>query len=358
MNPIKTFIEFVKIDSPSGEELVFSNYLFNKIKTLGAKSFQDERGNILVSIKGEGVPLLLVAHMDTVQPGRNIRPVIQNGVIKSSGNTILGVDNKAIVSCFFELINFIVKNRNFRHRPLEIFFTVSEESGISGIDTFDFERVRAKTGLCLDVAYPLGIVIIGSPFYVSQTIRFIGQSAHASRPEIGRNVSPVLGRFLSKIKQGRLSKDTLLNIGIVKGGEATNSVMGDALIKSEIRSFSKKEIKTYTRKLRSVAEESARLFGCKFIYEERIENHGYNFNEKDPHVRDISSKLKEFVGAKSVKYMPRYGGISDANNLNGKGIKTVNLGYGARDAHTVNENIKTSDLEKVCEFIKAFVTSN
>lgn len=36
-------------------------------------------------------------------------------------------------------------------------------------------------------------------------------------------------------------------------------------------------------------------------------------------------------------------------------FKTVNLGYGAEDAHTTREKIKVADLEKVFEFIKIFV---
>ncbi len=355
MDLVKTFIEFVKIASPTGEERIFSDHLLNKLKKLGVRTFQDKRGNILVSVKGNGHPLLLAAHIDTVQPGRNIRPVIKNGVIRSSGDTILGADNKAIVSCLFELISFISKNKDSRHRPLEILFSVSEEAGVSGIDTFDFRRVKAKEGLCIDAAQGLGAIITGSPFYISQTIEFIGRDGHTSEPEKGNSVVPAIGRFFSKTEQGRVDVDTLINVGIITGGEATNSLMARALIKSEIRSFSREKLKKHSVYLKSLARKSAKSFGCRLVYEEKLENYGYSFIETDRYIKNISEELIKFVGPRSIKYMPRYGGISDANNLNGKGIKTVNLGYGAKDAHTTRETIKIADLEKVFEFIKAFV---
>ena len=38
------------------------------------------------------------AHVDTVEPGLGINPVIEKGRIKSSGGTVLGADDKAGVS--------------------------------------------------------------------------------------------------------------------------------------------------------------------------------------------------------------------------------------------------------------------
>ncbi len=35
-------------------------------------------------------PLVLSAHMDTVTPGEGIKPIVEGGVIRTDGTTILG----------------------------------------------------------------------------------------------------------------------------------------------------------------------------------------------------------------------------------------------------------------------------
>ena len=50
--------------------------------------------------------------------------------------------------------------------------------------------------------------------------------------------------------------------------------------------------------------------------------------------------------------MHRYWGVSDANNLNKKGIRTLNLGYGVKDPHTVRERIAIADIKKVATLLQ------
>ena len=44
-----------------------------------------------------GEPLFFCAHLDTVPPDGELRPVVEEGVIRNAGGTILGGDNKAAV---------------------------------------------------------------------------------------------------------------------------------------------------------------------------------------------------------------------------------------------------------------------
>jgi len=354
---VKSFMEFVQIDSPTGEEKAFSDYLAKKIQALGVRPTQDERGNIFVSLPGVGRSLFMAAHIDTVEPGRGIKPVIQNGIIKSSGDTILGADNKAIVAALFELIRTLVSTKK-KHRPLEILFSVSEESGISGIDTFNFSRVKAAEGLCFDAGKPLGTIITGSPYYLSQTIEIKGKVAHPSRPEKGISVVPVLGQILSAIPQGRIQEKISINTGTVKAGHGINSIMGNALIKGEIRAFDYKELQKYRLRIKNIVMSAAQGTGCRVAYADKLENDGYDFSSQDPFIKFLVNHLGRFVSQKSIQLMPNYWGISDANNLNRKGIKTVNLGYGSRDAHTTKESVPVAALEKVERFMLSLAMKN
>ena len=75
---IQTFCTLVQKDSPTGSEKTFSHYLKKRLTALHIPVLQDKRGNLFVSFCGNGKPLLLVAHLDTVEPGRGIIPIVKN----------------------------------------------------------------------------------------------------------------------------------------------------------------------------------------------------------------------------------------------------------------------------------------
>src|SRR5215210_8068720 len=106
---VRTFLELVAIDSPSGEEDAIAVELEQRLRALGLEVAQDAAGNVLARRGGAGEPLLLSAHMDTVEPGRGIIPVWDGpDIIRSDGTTILGADNKAGCAVIFEVIRSVM----------------------------------------------------------------------------------------------------------------------------------------------------------------------------------------------------------------------------------------------------------
>src|SRR5574343_519000 len=116
---LKRFIELVKVDSPSGEEQAVAKELIKRLKVLGLNAATDSYGNVIGRLEGKGEPFMLNAHMDTVEPGRNIRPIIGKSQIKSDGSTILGGDCKAGLSIILEALA-VIKEEKLPHPPLEI----------------------------------------------------------------------------------------------------------------------------------------------------------------------------------------------------------------------------------------------
>ena len=118
MKIVDIFTTIVKIDSVSGNEQDMATYIKNWLEKVGFEWKQDKLGSILAIEKGNNSPkLLLSSHMDTVEPGKDIKPIIKNGYIQSDGKTILGADNKASISaliCAIEEYNFITEEYNFR----------------------------------------------------------------------------------------------------------------------------------------------------------------------------------------------------------------------------------------------------
>ena len=66
-----------------------------------------------------GTPLFLCSHMDTVPPTGPIEPVVEDGVVRNSGGTILGADNKSAVVAMVETARRVVEER-VPHAGLEL----------------------------------------------------------------------------------------------------------------------------------------------------------------------------------------------------------------------------------------------
>ena len=100
-----TFIDLVKIDSESRDEKEVAEYIKKKLKKLKIKFYVDNshtktksnHGNIIARIISDPkLPtVVLSSHMDTVVPGRGIKPIVKKSYVASSGDTILGSDDKS-----------------------------------------------------------------------------------------------------------------------------------------------------------------------------------------------------------------------------------------------------------------------
>src|SRR3954469_20665958 len=107
----RTFLDLVRIDSPTFQEQAICRRLMADLEALGLPvendgTGRDGVGNLIARLPGSdggaGMPIALSAHFDTVQPGEGIEPVIRDGVIWSAGDTILGSDDKAGIAAILE----------------------------------------------------------------------------------------------------------------------------------------------------------------------------------------------------------------------------------------------------------------
>lgn len=75
--------------------------------------------------------MALTAHMDCVECCRGIDPVLEGGVYRSRGETILGSDDKAGVAAILEGLA-LMKENFIPHGKVTAIFTVQEEIGLVG----------------------------------------------------------------------------------------------------------------------------------------------------------------------------------------------------------------------------------
>lgn len=342
---INTFLDLVKIDSPTGREREVGDFVLKTLNDIGIKAKRDKTGNIIIKLSGPGQPLFLNAHLDTVQPGEGIKPRIKNGIIMSDGATILGADNKAVIAAIIEALRWFKRNNT---RPLEIVFTVSEEGKNLGALNLDYLSLKSRCGFCFDCGERLGNIILESPFYDSFNILIQGKSSHSAFPEKGINALKITCQAIGKLKLGKIDKFTVLNIGIIQGGSARNVVPGEIRLSGEIRSFRKENLEKYEREVCRTFETVAFSAGARVQVKIQRENNSYNFKKSALQIKRTTEILRE-LGLK-VRHKKTWT-CSDANIFNEKGIKVLNLGDGVRNPHTCQESIKVEDLISLTELI-------
>lgn len=315
------FFDLVQIDSPTGEEKTVAEFVFNFLKDLG---YDPEilNNNVYCKIKGDGESIFLNAHLDTVEPGRNIKPEIKDGNIVSAGDTILGADNKVAVAA---ILGALSKAREFNTdiRSTEILFTFSEEIGNYGAIEFDKTKIISKYGFIFDKEGDLGEIVTCSPYYARFDVEIIGEAAHAARRE---NSKPVIDTFIKLLEfiESLRSENLLINVGKINGGLARNTVMGSILLNGEIRSYDRE---VFYECIERIQNESDSLNGdIRVNCEVTVENPGY------VHSEDLINTLKSYlkkVTKINFTEVPSYG-CSDANIFNeDKSISVFNLSDGS-----------------------------
>ncbi|MBI4096730.1 MAG: M20/M25/M40 family metallo-hydrolase [Candidatus Levybacteria bacterium] len=350
---VRTFLDLVRIDSPTGQEEKVRDYVIKLVQKLGLNPIQDVRGNLIVKVDGVGEPLLLGAHLDTVEPGKNINPQITDGVIKSNGDTILGADNKAAVAAILEVLRSVLEDRA-QTKPLDVVFTLAEESGEFGSTKLDYSKVNAKKGYTFDSLSSLGSIITASPFYNRFHIKIIGKSTHASTPDEGINTLQILGTSLNEIKLGKINDKTIANIGIASSGNGINTIPGETIVKGEVRSFVGKDVQEHTNSIVNKFKEIAMQYGGTIEAEVFQDNPGYEYDEKDEFIQETKRTTEKL---NLTPTLIRKWACSDANIFNSNGIKTLNLGDGVIDPHTVKESISIESLNLLAKLISFLIKS-
>lgn len=347
---IKDFMTYVAIDSESLKEDQFHQYLIGVLTPLGFEIIPDDTGskinsnsnNLIARRQGtlKGSTIGFCAHLDTVSPGVNIQPIIENGIIKSQGDTILAADDKSGIAIIIEIVKSAIEN-NQPLGPIELLFTISEEKGILGSKHIDASRLDAECYYILDATGDPGEVIIKGPSHNSLNITVQGLPAHAGLcPEEGINAIQVASHAISQIKQGRIDSETTANIGNINGGITTNIVCPEVKIVAEVRSLSTMKLEEQTAHMKNEFEKACDKFNATLNFEITRSYNAFSVSETAP----LLEYTKNMIEKCNLPYSTAStGGGSDANNLNAKGIPSLIMSIGMKKCHTLEEHISIKD---------------
>ena len=344
---IKTFCDLVKIDSPSGEEDEIRIELTRRLGNLGFAVQEDSYGNLIATEEGDD-PLLLSAHMDTVEPGRGIKPSVDGDNIVSDGTTILGGDCKAGITAILEGLESIAEDGNDRI-PVELVFSREEEVGLLGARNLDMSMLKARRGVVFDGNGPPSKITKSSPTYVSFKVEVTGRAAHAGvEPEKGLSAVKIAAELITNLPQGRMDDETTMNVGVVSGGSVRNAVPEHASFEGEFRSRNIESLEMIRLDINNILEEARNKYPDAVIEETlNVEFDMYNLTDKDP-MMALAAEVITKMGKTPV--VAPSGGGTDANIFNKKGVSCVCVGMGTRDMHTVREYVPISDLYDAAMF--------
>ena len=349
---VTTLIELIQIDSPSGEEDAIDAEVSSRLNSLGLSVSHDSYNNVIAKLSGQGPPLLLSAHLDTVEPGRGIKPMVDGEVLRSDGTTILGGDCKAGLAIVLEGLASTLES-NSGNRAIEVVFTRHEEGGLIGAHHLDLSMISAKEGIVFDGEGPPNRIVLSAPSQNVVTAEITGRAAHAGlEPEKGISALLIAAEILNRLPLGRIDNETTANIGWMEGGLKRNIIPERAFIDGEFRSRSNEKLANVEREFREVFNEVGSKYPEAQIDLNIVNTYqAYRVDANSQVVSVVGQALAE-MGLKPV--LESTGGGSDANVFIEKGITAIPVGIGVRDFHTTWETALITEVlqgARMCEAV-------
>lgn len=361
------FMDLVRIDSVSGQEGQCCRDLQRRLKHLGFSTHVDDAqrrvksdtGNLIARLPGRrpGAPLLLSAHMDTVEPGRGVVPQLVDRVFTSDGTTILGADDKSALAVILEVLHCI-REAQLACPPLEVVFSICEEIGLQGVKHLDYDKISARQGYVLDAGNP-EVLITRAPSANNLTFILHGRAAHAGGcPETGINAISLAGQAVAQLPQGRIDHETTSNIGVIRGGLATNIVPAKVVVNAEARSHDESKLESVTREMTAAFEAVVAAHpgvdGVRPRLEVLVERE-FDCLTVDPRhpIVVLARRAAEKIGMPLE--LGETGGGSDANVFASHGIVTAVLGTGMESVHSTEERISLDAMERSARLLLEIV---
>ena len=372
---ISQVMDMMAIPGKSGEEREIVEYIRQKLIDAGANPkairtdsahrktrIKGDVGNLVFKLPGtlKGPRRMLSAHLDTVPICEGCRPKRTGMKVTSiDSHTGLGADNRAgcgvVLSTALEILR-----RGLPHPPLTFIWFVQEEVGLQG-------SRHATTSLFgnPDLAFnwdggsPIKMTVGATGGY-RMTINVKGIAAHAGVcPERGVSAIAITSLAIADLQQngwhGAIKKGKqsgTSNVGIVKGGDATNVVTDHIYVRAEARSHNSSFRKRIVREIEKAFERSVKK--VKNVQGERgsveiegfLDYDSFRLGMKEPCVRIAKSVIMS-LGHDPISAIAN-GGL-DANWITKHGIPTVSMGCGQLNAHMVTETLNLKEYLLACD---------
>ncbi len=395
---VDRFLEYVRFDTQSEEEkeeypstakqLVLLKHLVKELKGLGLEDVtMDEYGYVFATLPAtisKEVPVIgFIAHVDTSpeMPGKDVKAIIHknyqgqdivlpedesavlrfadnpalaeqigNDIITSSGDTLLGADNKAGVAEIVSAAEYLIAHPEIKHGAIRLGFTPDEEVG-NGTKFFDVKKFGAEYAYTMD-GETLGQLEVETFSADALTATFHGFNTHPGFAK-GKmiNAIKIAADFITRLPKEGLSPETtdgydgFVHPYVVGAGVETTSV------KFLIRDFKTELLQEKEDLLRKLAEETVADWPGSSV-EVQVDEQYRNMGEVLKNHPKVVAVAKEAIRAAGleVRMSPIRGG-TDGSRLSFMGLPTPNIFAGEHNFHSRLEWISTYDMHKAVEVI-------
>jgi tripeptide aminopeptidase len=371
---LQMVMELMAIAGTSGQEAAVAAYITAKLREAGASPdairtdnahkktpLQGEVGNLIFQLPGtvRAPRRLLMAHMDTVPICVGSKPVRRaNRVHSADPATGLGADDRAGVAVVLNAALEILR-RGLPHPPLTFLWPIQEEVGLHGAHYAQLSLLgKPRLAFNWDGGAASKVTVAATGGYRME-IDIRGLAAHAgAAPQHGISAIAIASLAIAQLVRegwhGLIHKDGqsgTSNVGVIRGGEATNVVTDHVQLKAEARShdrrFRQQIIDVIERAFKSAATQVRNERGdCGHV---RI--HGRHDYEAFRLKLDEPAVLAAQRAIKAQGLEPELGvsnGGLDANWMTAHGIPTVTLGCGQMQIHTTSEYLDIPAFHQAC----------
>ena len=386
MHPdIAQLMELLNIPGTSTEETAIAAHIEKLFRSLGVPAdairydrtqaqseYGGQCGNLIIRLPRRGnhpgVSRLFMSHIDSVSLCRGTKPRFAPAaagqparIENDNPASALGADNRSGVAVLLHIARTLLTGTQ-PHPPLWFVFTVQEELGLIGSRGLDLASLVPDPpvmGFNYDGGRVRNIVIA-----VTGTTRMFidlhGKAAHTGvNPQDGVSTAAAAAMAIAELVHdgwhGRIARDGRTgsaNIGILQGGEMTNTCMSKLIVRGEARShdpaFRQQIVDRYRDAFTRAAAATRNASGECVRMEWKLGPcyDSYALQADEPVVKIASAALRQ--GGIEPVLEVNDGGM-DSNWINAKGLPMVTLGTGQHGAHTVAEWIDADEFLVACQ---------
>lgn len=324
---LKQLVKFNTIKDKENKKII--DFIENYLLKLGFKTEYKEKS--LIMSYGENPSVGFLGHTDTVEyiEGWNTNPF----ELAEKDGKLFGLgacDMKGGIAAMLDAVSGIdlstIKN------GIKLYFTDDEEIGFGGI--YKLVEIEKKFPKLMIFGEPTNNeILVGSKGLLEFELNFKGAKAHSSNPEKGKSANMNAVKFLIELEdfyKENIRKDenknyeipyTTMNVGIINGGSAKNSVSASCNVMMDFRTIKNKHAENIIEKV----NELSKKYNCNVKIIEKV----------DPFINETDLAAE----TKTANF------ITEASFV--KAQTKIILGPGPVTAHEVNEYITEESYEKL-----------
>lgn len=396
MNLLERFITYVKFDTQSAEnsdtfpstlkQHALADFLVNELHEIGVKNaFKDEYGYVYGKIEGKKpLTIGLIAHMDTALEvtDENVRPniienyngkditletglqikvedfpflkeFVGNTLVTTSGDTLLGADDKAGIAIIMTLADKILKS-NEEYPSLFICFTPDEEIG-DGAKYFNYDLFKVDFAYTLDGG-PINVFNYENFNAASAKVIVNGKSIHPGEAKDKMinsiNVAMEFDGLLPKQKRPEYTQmyEGFNHLNGIEGGVQQTEL--DYIIRNHDLNL----LEMQKNEFKNAAEFLNKKYGQGTIDLQIVDSYRNmkEFIVPHPEILELPKKALKLFGIDSIDYPIRGG--TDGARLTYEGVLTPNLGTGSYNHHGAMEFANITEMNLFVDVLFAMLT--